>query len=267
MPKLKTMAQGMKDAEVSVTGRLLGVLGAFEGSSKPLSIKQISEKTGIPLSSAYRFVGDLEAWGALTKLKDGRYQVGMRIWELGQHAGVQQREHVIRPFLQDLFDVAHENVHMAVRQGANALYVDKIYGTKKLPTVSRIGSRLPLHATAVGRVLLAAEPTWFVNAYLDKTLSAPTTKTVLSREALDRELRQVKRQGYSITVEQMRIGASSIAVPVVVSGECIASVGIVLESSRGDELLALLPYLKGTVEGIQRALTPAAKGRVTIPLR
>lgn len=256
-----------KDAEVSVTGRLLAILSAFEGNGKPLSIKQISDKTAIPLSTAYRMVGDLEAWGAITKSKDGRYQVGMRIWELGQLAGVQQREHVIRPFLQDLFDLVHENVHMAVRQGANALYVDKIYGTKKLPTVSRIGSRLPLHATAVGRVLLAAEPHWFVNAYLEKQLTAPTVKTVLSKEELGRELRIVKTQGYSITVEQMRIGASSIAVPVVVSGETIASVGIVLESSRGDELYALLPYLRGAVEGIQRALTASNKARVTLPLR
>lgn len=255
------------EPEVSVTGRILAILGAFQGSAKPLSIKQIADRTGIPVSTTYRMVADLEVWGALSKNKDGSYQVGMRIWELGQHATVQQREHVVRPFLQDLFDLLRENVHMAVRQGANALYVDKIYGTKKLPTVSRIGSRLPLHATAVGRVLLAAEPNWFINAYLDKQLTAPTAKTVLSRNELDRELRQVKRLGYSITVEQMRIGASSLAVPVVVSGETIASVGIVLDAARSSELLGMLPALKGAVAGIERALTPAGKGRSPMPLR
>ncbi len=245
-----------KEAEISVTGRLLSILGAFEASVKPLSISQIVERTGLPTSTAYRMVGDLEDWGALTRNKDGSFQIGVRIWELAQHASLSQREHVVRPYLQDLFDLVHENVHMAVRQGANALYVDKIYGSRKMPIVSRIGSRLPLHATAVGRVLLAAEPTWFRNAYLDKKLVAPTTKTMLSREALEQELRVVTRQGYAVTVEQMRMGASSIAVPIVVDGSTIASVGIVLESARADELQKLLPFLRGTVDRIQSALTP-----------
>jgi DNA-binding IclR family transcriptional regulator len=248
-----------KVADVSVSARILSILAAFEGSARPLSIAQISAKTQIPLSSTYRMVSDLEDWGALARNQDGSYQVGVRIWELGQMAGLSQREHVVRPFLQDLFDLVHENVHMAIRQGANALYVDKIYGSRKMPVVSRVGSKLPLHATAVGRVLLAAEPDWFIRAYLDKKLVAPTAKTTLERESLVTELRKVTNQGYAITVEQMRIGASSLAVPIVVGGETIASVGIVLESARSPELLPLLPYLKGTVERIQAALSPNQK--------
>jgi DNA-binding IclR family transcriptional regulator len=173
----------------------------------------------------------------------------------------------VRPFLQDLFDLVHENVHMAIRQGANALYVDKIYGSRKLPMVSRVGSKLPLHATAVGRVLLAAEPDWFVRAYLDKKLVAPTAKTTLERQSLVTELRMVKNQGFAVTVEQMRLGASSLAVPLVVAGETIASVGIVLESSRSPELLPLLPYLKGTVDRIQSALSPNHKRLPKLNLR
>jgi DNA-binding IclR family transcriptional regulator len=248
-----------KASEASVSARLLSILAAFESSSQPLRIAQISAKTNIPLSSAYRLTSVLEDWGAISKNPDGRYQVGVRIWELGQHAVLSQREHVVRPYLQDLFDLLHENVHLAIRQGSSALYVDKIYGSKKLPTVSRIGSKLPLHATAVGRVLLAAEPNWFMHAYLERKLIAPTPKTLLVKQELELELRLVARQGYSITVEQMRLGASSIALPVVVDGETIAAIGIVLESSRGDELQKLLPYLKGTVERIQNALTPSQR--------
>jgi DNA-binding IclR family transcriptional regulator len=107
--------------------------------------------------------------------------------------------------------------------------------------------------------LLAAEPDWFIRAYLDNKLVAPTAKTTLERESLVTELRKVTNQGYAVTVEQMRIGASSLAVPIVVGGETIASVGIVLESARSPELLPLLPYLKGTVERIQVALSPNQK--------
>ncbi len=249
-----------KKAEVSVTGRLLSVLEAFEASNRPLAISEIADKTGLPVSTTYRMVSDLQSWGALAKNADGTFQVGLRIWELGQHAGLSQREHVVRPYLQDLFDLAHENVHMAVRQGATALYVDKIYGSKKIPMLSRIGSKLPLHSTAVGRVLLAAEPAWFVKTYLEKKLVAPTTKTTLDRESLEIELRQVQRQGFAMTVEQMRLGASSIAVPIVVAKETIASVGIVVESARESELQRLLPLLRGTADRIQNALSPPGRG-------
>lgn len=252
---------------VAVTDRLLGILGAFEGSSFPLTISDISKKTSIPLSTTYRIVGDLEKWGALTKNPDGTFQVGVRIWELGQLAGISQREHVVRPFLQDLFELVHENVHLAIRQGATALYVDKIYGSKKMPTATRVGSKIPMHATAVGRVLLAAEPEWFIGAYLDKKLAAPTQKTILDRESLVVELRMVARQGYSITVEQLRMGASSIAVPITIGGETIASVGIVMESSRTPELLSLLPYLKGTADRIQNALKPQHRRFSRVNLR
>ena len=251
----------------SVTDRLLRILAAFEGTARPISVSQLAEKAGIPLSTTYRLVGELEAWGALAKNQEGNYQVGVRIWELGQMAGLSQREHVVRPFLQDLFDLVHENVHMAVRQGANALYVDKIYGSRKMPAISRVGSKFPLHATAVGRVLLAAEPDWFIRAYLDKKLVAPTEKTLLERESLLHELRVVSRQGYATTIEQMRLGASSIAVPVVIGTETIASVGIVLESSRSAELMPLLPYLVGTVERIQAALIPSGRHRTKVKLR
>lgn len=248
-----------KQAEVSVTGRLLSVLGAFEANSRPLTIGEIAEKTGLPTSTTYRMVGDLEAWGALAKNPDGSFQVGVRIWELGQHAVLSQQEHLVRPYLQDLFDLVHENVHMAVRQGASALYVEKIFGSKKVPRLSRVGSKLPLHSTAVGRVLLAAEPNWFVKAYLDKKLAAPTAKTTLDHDKLEVELRQVARQGYAMTVDQMRLGASSIAVPIIVAGETISSVGIVLDSAQPEELLRLLPMLKGTVDRIQVALNPSGR--------
>jgi DNA-binding IclR family transcriptional regulator len=111
----------------------------------------------------------------------------------------------------------------------------------------------------VGRVLLAAEPAWFQKAYLDKKLVAPTAKTTLERDALELELRQVFSKGYAMTVEQMRLGASSLAVPVVVNGETIASVGVVMDSASEEDLIKLLPLLKGTVERIQLALSPAGR--------
>jgi DNA-binding IclR family transcriptional regulator len=243
----------------SLVKRLLCLLEAFESTSKPQTATDLSYKTGIPLSTTYRLLAELVGWGALARNSNGAYYIGVRLWELGQMAGLSQREHIVRPFLQDLFELVHENVHMAIRQGATALYVDKIYGSKKLPEVARIGSKLPLHTTAVGRVLLASEPEWFIEAYVNGKLVAPTPKTVVEPQELYDELKFVKKQGYSITSEQTRLGASSIALPIVVLGKTIAAVGIVLDSKRVGELPELLPYLRGTVERIELALKPASK--------
>jgi len=237
----------------SVTARSLAVLAAFENSPGALSVARIAQRARLPLSTTYRLVHELEHWGALDKSADGKFHVGMRIWELGQLAGRRLRDRRARPFLQDLFDLTHENVHMAVRQGTQVLYVDKIYGSRKVPVVSRVGGRLPLHATAVGRVLLSAEPQWFIDAFLDKELEAPTVKTIIDREELVAEIKDVARKGYSIAVEQMRMGACSVAVPLVLEGETVAAIGLVLESHRSGEIARLLPMLQGTADRIKNS--------------
>ena len=238
----------------SVTARALSVLGAFENSVGPLSVSRIAQRAHLPLSTTYRLVHELESWGGIEKTSDGKYQVGMRIWELGQLAGRRLRDRA-HPFLQDLFDLTHENVHMAVREGTQTLYTDKIYGSKKVPVISRVGGRLPMHATAVGRVLLAAQPDWFVEAYLERELEAPTAHTVTDPEVLRDEVQRVRSVGYSVTIEQMRVGQFSVALPVRVHGETIAAVGFVLDKSKVSETKRLLPLLQGTAERIESALS------------
>ena len=238
----------------SVTSRALSVLATFQNTAGPLSVARIAQRSNLPLSTTYRLVHELEAWGGIEKTSDGKYQVGMRIWELGQLAGRRLRDRA-HPFLQDLFDLTHENVHMAVREGTQTLYTDKIYGSKKVPVISRVGGRLPMHATAVGRVLLAAQPDWFVEAYLERELEAPTPHTVTDPDVLREEVQRVRTLGYSVTIEQMRVGQFSVALPVRVHDETIAAVGFVLDKSKVSETKRLLPLLHGTVERIESALS------------
>jgi len=250
-------AENATTDHASVTSRALSVLSAFENSPGALSVSRISQRSGLPLSTTYRLVHELEEWGGLDKTADGKYQVGMRIWELGQLAGRRLRDRA-HPFLQDLFDLTHENVHMAVREGTQTLYTDKIYGSRKVPLISRVGGRLPLHATAVGRVLLAAQPEWFIEAYFTRELETPTPKTVVDPEILRAEIDEVQRTGYSITIEQMRLGQFSLALPVVVDGQTIAAVGMVLDKAKIGEVRRLMPLMRGTVESIQASMSGRA---------
>ena len=240
----------------SVTARALSILAAFENSTGSLSVARIAQRAGLPLSTTYRLVAELEAWGGLRRGSDGKYQIGFRIWELGQLAGRRLRDRA-HPYLQDLFDLTHENVHLAIREGTQSLYVDKVYGSRKLPVVSRIGGRLPLHATAVGRVLLASQPDWFVDAYLRRELEQPTPKTVVDPKVLRSIIEEVKTEDVSVTMEQMRLGALSVAVPVRFNGATVAAVGLVFEVIRYREVRRLVPLLRGTAERIEQAMSTA----------
>lgn len=243
----------------SVTSRALAVLAAFEGTDGSLAVASISQRAGLPLSTTYRLINELEAWGALRRGSDGKFQIGMRLWEIGQLAGRRLRDRA-HPHLQDLFDLTHENVHLAIRDGLHALYVDKVYGSRRVTVASRIGGRVPLHSTAVGRVLLAAQADWFVEAYLAKELDSPSPYTITDPDELFRIIQAVRADGYAVTVEQMRVGALSIAVPIHFEDQVVASVAIVFEATRTNEIPRHIPLLKGTAERIEAAM-------VGVPMR
>ena len=164
------MAGGAAEAGRSVTSRALAVLDAFDSATPRLSLSEIAARTGLPLTTAHRLLGELAAWGALSRRPDGRYEVGRRLWELGLLAPVQlELRQVAAPFLLDVHTATRDTVHLAVREDLSALYVERISGRESVPVVSQVGSRLPLHATGVGKVLLA----WAPDDVAERALRAP----------------------------------------------------------------------------------------------
>ena len=159
-------------------------------------------------------MGELVEWGALVRSASGQYVVGRRLWDLGLLAPVQTGlRQVASPFLHDLYGATLATVHLAVRDGIEVLYLDRLAGHASVPVVSRIGSRLPLHATGVGKVLLAHAPAEVQAAVLGR-LTRVTPYTVTQPGLLRRQLRRVLRDGYATTVEEMSLGACSVAVPI-----------------------------------------------------
>ena len=211
-----------RQAGQSVTSRVLRIFEAFEAAPASLSLTQIAAAADLSLPTAHRLVHELTGWGALQRDPSGRYHVGLRLWEVAQHGGRQLRE-AARPYLQDLFSLTQETSHLAVRKGREALYIDRVYGSKRVPRASRVGGRLPLHATAVGKVLLAYEERWIREAYVAGPLDAPTPRTHVHPARLLEELDRIREQGHATTFEEVRPGACSIAVPVLASPAGIAS--------------------------------------------
>lgn len=254
------MAGGSAEQGRSVTSRALRVLDAFDADHPRLTLSEIAERSGTPLTTAHRLLAELAAWGALVRRADGRYVVGRKLWDLGLLAPVQaELRQVASPFLLDVHTATRDTVHLAVRDGLDALYVDRVSGRESVPVVSQVGSRLPLHAVGVGKVLLAAAPPDVV----EEALRAParqTRHTVVDPARLARELAEVRRSGSARTSEEMSLGAASVAVPVVVAHGgaptvVAAALGIVVPSHRAERDLArLVPVLQVAARGIAREL-------------
>ncbi|MEU7000676.1 IclR family transcriptional regulator [Nonomuraea sp. NPDC046570] len=236
------MSGGAREPGRTVTSRVLAILGAFDADHPRLTLTEIARRSGVALSTAHRLVAELEEWHALSRTADGRFHVGLRLWELGQLAPGLLHE-VAHPWLQELFTATGEHVHLAVRDGLEVLYVDRVYGRRAVPIVARAGGRLPMHPTGVGKALLAFEADWFVASYLARTLERPTAHTITEPGRLARELRHVRERGYAVTHEEMTLGSCSAAAPVLVGRRPVAAVGIVVSSRRARELPKLVDPL------------------------
>lgn len=249
------MAGGTRDSGPSVTSRVLAILGAFDVEHPALTLSKIARRAGLPLPTAHRLVGELAAWGALTRGPDGEYTIGVRLWEVGLLSPLYARlREVAVPFLHDLYESTRENVHLAVRDGREALYLEKFTGHRSVPILSRVGGRLPLHATGVGKALLAYQQPTFIASYLRAPLARCTPYTITEPGRLARELALTHRRGWAHTYEEMTLGSCSVAVPVLdADGSVLASLGIVVHSLRAN-LEPLVPALRAAAEWVRTRL-------------
>lgn len=238
----------------SVTSRVLSILACFDEDHRALSLSEISRGSGLPLSTTHRLLGELESWRAVERRGDSSYVVGRRIWQLGMLANIQRelREIALLP-MQDLYEATRENVHLAVRQDTTALYVERIYGKDSVSVVSRVGRPLPLHATGVGKVLLAHAPRPVLQFCMEN-LQPVTRYTITEPPRMAKELAAVRSNGYARAIEEMTLGAFAIAVPVHDgSGDVVAALGLVTSTRRRD-LEKFIPALRVASATITRGM-------------
>lgn len=238
----------------TVASRVLAVLGAFDDEHRAMTLTALARRADLPMATAFRLVGELVEWGALVRRTSGEYVVGRRLWDLGLLAPVQSGlRQIASPFLHDLYAATLATVHLAVRDDTSVLYLDRRAGHVSVPVVSDVGSRLPLHATGVGKVLLAHAPD-DVRVRVFRNLTRVTAYTVTQPGRLRTELRRVHRDGYAQTIEEMSLGASSVAVPITApDGAVVAALGIVVPRL-GRDRPRLVAALQVAAQGIGRSI-------------
>lgn len=247
------MAGNSNRPGVSVTSRVLALLGAFDERHRELTLTDLARRADVPVPTAHRLVGELVVGGALARRPSGEYVVGRRLWDVGLLAPVEAGlRRVAEPFLHDIHAASRATVHLAVRDGGEALYLERMSGRSSVPVVSQIGSTLPLHCTGVGKVLLAHAPDE-VQVRVLGSLHRVTRYTITQPGLLRRQLTRVRRDGFATTTEEMSLGACSVAVPVWRDDEVVASIGVVVGALKRDRP-CLVAALQVAAQGIGRSL-------------
>ncbi|KDA06491.1 IclR family transcriptional regulator [Microbacterium sp. CH12i] len=243
---------GRNSDGTGVLERVMLILEAFDRAPGAQTLTELCTATGLRKATMHRLLTGLVNSGLLARTADNRYALGIRLWEIAQNAGRQLRD-AARPFLQDMFSLVGETTHLAVRESDEVLYIERIYGTRRVPRASRVGGRLPMHATAVGKAILAFEEEWVREAYLDREhMEQATARTIIDPKALRRELDEARTRGYATTREEVRVGSCSIAVPVFQSSQVVAAVGVVVNPEQADTMERFVPALQGTSRRIAK---------------
>ncbi|RKO23742.1 IclR family transcriptional regulator [Pseudarthrobacter phenanthrenivorans] len=237
----------------SVTSRALALLGTFDAEHSVQSLSAMARRAGLPVATAHRLAGELVAWGGLEKA-NGEYRVGQRIWRLGLLAPAQQNiAEVAAPFMQDVLFVTHNVVNLFILDGQEVLLVERMSGTGAGQPFRRVGARLPLHASAAGKIMLAYGAKELLTAAVQH-LEPHTPRTITSAAALAAEVERVRASGYATTEEEAGPDNYGLAVPVFLPNkQVVAALGIVTRS-RPAPAGSVVPVLNIAARGIARRL-------------
>ena len=247
-------------APVSVVGRAMAVLTCFRAQDVGLSQAEIARRTGLAPPTVHRLVSELARWGMVERTSDG-VRLGMHLFELGQLAPRQRwlRE-AAAPFLKDLYQATGETVHMAVLDGSEVVYLEKLVGSRGTSVPTRVGGRWPAHSTALGKALLAFAPEAVRRAVLDGELTRLTPYTKVTSGLLERELLNVRRDGLAFEHEESVAGVVCVACPVLGDdGTAMAAISVTGWSTELDAA-RMAPAVQTAALGLSRQLRSRSLG-------
>lgn len=209
----------------AVIDRISLVLDAFEGPGR-LTLAQVVRRTGLPRSSAHRMLERLVQLRWLRR--NGRdYELGMRLVELGSLAVHQDRLHKAAiPKLHELHAATGLVVHLAILDGPDVVYMEKVGNRMAAAIPTRVGGRRPAHCSAVGKAMLAYADDSDADLFSTDLLPRRTKYSISSRAQLYKELAKVRIHGIAFDREESLPGLGCVAAPIGDPGEAVAAISV-----------------------------------------
>lgn len=241
---------------VQVIERMFMLIDVLASREEAISLKEISEKTGLHPSTTHRLLNDLATGRFVDRSQPGCYRLGMRLLELGNLVKnrLNVRDAALLP-MRELHKLIQQPVNLSMRQGDEIVYIERAYSERSgMQVVRSIGGRAPLHLTSVGKLFLAADDPQRVRAYATRTgLSGHTKNSLTQLPALERELSKVRQYGNAHDNEELELGVRCMAAGIYNDqGTLVAGLSISSPAGRLDE--EWLPKLQATAREISTTL-------------
>jgi DNA-binding IclR family transcriptional regulator len=205
-----------RNYDITALQRGLRLLHLFSESPRGLTAKQVAALSRLPVSTVHRFLANLVTAGFLNRDGEGTHHLGIACFSIGQAAvGQLDIRRLSLPYLRELNQQTRETIHLTVRHGLSAVYVEKLDSPEPVRIHSRIGAAVPLHCTAVGKVMLA----YMSPEEQDRTISQidlkrQTPNSVGNVQELKTELYRVRKNGYACDLEEHELHIRCVAAPI-----------------------------------------------------
>jgi IclR family transcriptional regulator, KDG regulon repressor len=209
-------ARPKRTYDITALQRGLRLLHLFSQAPRGLTAKQVAAQSRLPASTVHRFLANLVTAGFLNRDGDDNYHLGIACFSIGQAAvGQLDIRRLSLPYLRELNQQTRETVHLTVRHGLSAVYVEKLDSSEPLRIHSRIGGSVPLYCTAVGKVMLAYMPAEEQERILPElALKRLTPNTVGNLQELRAELYRVRKNGFACDLEEHEVHIRCVAAPI-----------------------------------------------------
>jgi DNA-binding IclR family transcriptional regulator len=194
----------------------LDLLNLFSLDEPEFGVVELAERLGVANSTAHRLVTTLMSEGFITKDQQTKlYRLGTSILALGNLVTTQTKiRQISQPILEALVSRSNETAHIGVLRDFDVIYTNKIECSHPVRLLSHLGKRNPAHCTSTGQVLLAYQPRKAIHEFLLRNLERYTPRTITDQTALLHRLEEIAREGYSLCVEELHQGVSSLSAPI-----------------------------------------------------
>lgn len=238
----------MSEKGVQVIDRVFDILELLAVESRGLGVTEIAKRLELNKSTVHRILGGIMDRGYVEKTEDGIYRLGIQFVKLASErlSNIELTTEA-RPYLSELTNIIGQSSHLAILDGSDAVYIDKVEVVRNLRLYSQIGKRIPVYCSALGKSLLMDESDKVIIDTLNEcTFVKMTDTTKMTPEEVLKEIRQSKSRGWTIDDEEHDVGIRCIAAPIYdYRGKITATISVagpstVISKERDEEIGSLV---------------------------